>query len=98
MSENDELKILIQEAKQKAAFEKSQERPARENVDALLAEAAERRARMQGIQRQMREVETLIERTDKRINVIFIICFIALTLLALGFFAGVIVDLFFGKG
>lgn len=78
--------------------EYKEERPARENIDALLAEAAERRASRDNIEREMRELETLIERTDRRINIIFIVCFIALALLALGAFVGVIVGLFFGKG
>lgn len=87
MNENDELKILAFEAKEKADFEKSQERPARENIDALLAEAAERRASRDNIEKRIKQNRVEFRQTEKTLDLLFI------TITALAWIFGLLVVL-----
>ncbi len=72
MSEHEELEKLVAEAKRVAQAE----RPARENIDRLLTEAAERRAKRDSIERKRQHWKEEGERRDKLLSVFFIICFV----------------------
>lgn len=98
MSDDEELKFRIEtaklkDAKQQAEFDKA-ERPARENIDALLAEAAERRAKRDSIERTRRRWKEEGERQQKVLNLIFVFCFGIAGLVAVAGFIGFIKWLF----
>lgn len=98
MSDDEELKFRIEtaklkDAKQQAEFDKA-ERPARENIDALLAEAAERRAKRDSIERTRRRWKEEGERQQKVLNLIFIISFGIAGLFGLAAFLAVVKYLF----
>ncbi len=78
MTEHQELEKLVAEAKAKLQTE----RPARENIDALLAEAAERRAKADSIEKRIKQQRIKFRETEQRLDLIFIICFVVAGLFA----------------
>lgn len=90
MTEHQELEKLVAEAKAKLQAE----RPARENIDALLAEAAVRRAKADSIKKTSRRWREEAERQEKVLNLIFVVCFGIAGLFGLAAFIGLIKWLF----
>lgn len=92
MSDDEKLnnRLRMQKEIEKTIIDKI-ERPAREAIDALLAEAAERRAEAD---QKRREIETHLEQTERRLDLIFIISISMAGLMAIAGFVAFIKYLF----